>query len=148
MKKKDNLIVLGCTGFIGRNTIEYFASINRYNVYGTYLNRKPWKNSKIKFIKADLTNKKQVKKVLRKMDIVIQAAAITTGAKDIVNKPFIHVTDNAVINSYVMKYAHESFNKFVVFLSCSIMYKSSTKPISEKERFFFGGITFFPFLAR
>lgn len=133
MKKKDNLIVLGCTGFIGRNTIEYFASINRYNVYGTYLNRKPWKNSKIKFIKADLTNKKQVKKVLRKMDIVIQAAAITTGAKDIVNKPFIHVTDNAVINSYVMKYAHESFNKFVVFLSCSIMYKSSTKPISEKE---------------
>ena len=56
MKKKNNLIVLGCTGFIGRNVIEYFASKNRYNVYGTYLTRKPWKNSKIKFIKADLTN--------------------------------------------------------------------------------------------
>ena len=67
------------------------------------------------------------------MDIVIQAAATTTGAKDIVSKPFIHVTDNAVINSYVMRYAHENHNKLVVFLSCSVMYKSSNRPILEKE---------------
>ena len=84
-------------------------------MYGTYLKRKPWKDKTIKFLKADLTNKNNVNRVLKNMDIVIQAAATTTGAKDIVSKPFIHVTDNAVINSYVMRYAHENHNKLVVF---------------------------------
>ena len=133
MKKKSNLIILGCTGFIGRNLTQYFAQKKNYNVYGTYLKRKPWKDKTIKFLKADLTNKNNVNRVLQNMDIVIQAAATTTGAKDIVSKPFIHVTDNAVINSYVMRYAHENHNKLVVFLSCSVMYKSSNRPILEKE---------------
>ena len=41
------------------------------------------------------------------MDIVIQAAATTSGSKDIVSKPFIHVTDNAVINSYMFRSSHK-----------------------------------------
>ena len=38
----------------------------------------------------------KLEKLIKKDDIIIQAAA-TTGSKDIVNKPYIHVTDNAVI---------------------------------------------------
>ena len=40
MKKKSNLIILGCTGFIGRNLTQYFAQKKNYNVYGTYFKRK------------------------------------------------------------------------------------------------------------
>ena len=33
---------------------------------------------------------------MKNKDIVINAAAITSGAKDIVHKPYIHFTDNAL----------------------------------------------------
>ena len=37
---------------------------------------------------------------LQKMDIVMTAAT-TTGSKDVVNQPYVHVTDNAVMNASV-----------------------------------------------
>ncbi len=130
MKK---LIILGCTGFIGKNVAEFFAREKKYKVYGTYFKSKPFKNKSITFLKADLTDKIQVNKVLQGKDILIQAAATTTGAKDIVSKPYIHVTDNAVINSYVMRSAFENKLKRVIFFSCSIMYKPSNKPQKEVD---------------
>lgn len=127
------IVILGATGFIGRNLAEYYSKKKNYQVYAVYNLRKPWKNKNIKFLKADLTNKSDVDKVLKDKDIVIQAAATTSGSKDIVNKPYIHVTDNAVINSYVLRSSYENSNKIFVFLSCSIMYQSSKTPIKENS---------------
>ena len=130
MKK---IIILGSTGFIGRNLTNYFAKQRGYKVFAVYNKKKPWRNKKIKFLKADLTNKNSVNRVLKDKDIVIQAAATTSGSKDIVSKPYIHVTDNAVTNSYILRASYENSNKFFIFLSCSIMYQSSNKPISENS---------------
>jgi nucleoside-diphosphate-sugar epimerase len=130
MKK---IIILGATGFIGRNLTNYFAKQKGYKVFAVYNKKKPWKNSKVKFLKADLTNKNSVNRVLKDKDIVIQAAATTSGSKDIVSKPYIHVTDNTVTNSYILRASYENSNKFFVFLSCSVMYHSSKKPISENS---------------
>ena len=130
MKK---IIILGATGFIGRNLTNYFAKQRGYKVFAVYNKKKPWKNKKIKFLKADLTNKNSVNRVLKDKDIVIQAAATTSGSKDIVSKPYIHVTDNAVTNSYILRASYENSIKFFVFLSCSVMYQSSNKPISENS---------------
>ena len=55
---------------------------------------------KLKWIKIDLRNFNQIKKI-KNFDIVIQAAATTSGANIIINKPYHHVTDNAVMNSYL-----------------------------------------------
>jgi len=130
MKK---IIILGATGFIGRNLTEYYGRKKGYKVFAVYNRRKPWKSKKVNFIKADLTIKENVNRALKNKDIVIQAAATTSGSKDIVGKPYIHVTDNAVINSYVLRSSYENANKFFVFLSCSVMYQSSKKPISENS---------------
>mgnify|MGYP005998393993 CR=1 FL=1 len=130
MKK---IIILGATGFIGRNLTEYYGNKKGYKVFAVYNRRKPWKSKKVNFIKADLTIKENVNKVLKNKDIVIQAAATTSGSKDIVSKPYIHVTDNAVINSYALRSSYENANKFFVFLSCSVMYQPSKKPISENS---------------
>ena len=67
------------------------------------------------------------------MDIVIQAAATTSGSKDIVSKPFIHVTDNAVINSYMFRSSFTHKTKHFIFPSCTVMYPSSKKATKEKD---------------
>jgi nucleoside-diphosphate-sugar epimerase len=66
-----------------------------------------------------------------KPDVVIQAAATTSGSKDIVNNPSLHVTDNAVMNSYIFREAVSAKVKHVVFFSCTVMYPSSDVAIPE-----------------
>ena len=131
MKKKT--LVCGATGFIGRNIAESLAKRDDFEVYGTYLNSKPLDNPRIKMIQADLTNKDNVNQVAKGMDIIVQAAATTSGAKDIVTKPYYHVTDNAVMNSLIFRSAHEHKVSHVVFFSCSVMYQSSKVPVRETD---------------
>lgn len=129
--KKKKILVLGANGFIGQNILRFLNS-KKYKLYGCYLNRKP-KINNIIFKKANLLRKNEVEKIFENMDIVINAAAITTGAKDIVSKPFMHVTDNSIINALVLRVAFEKKIKHIIMLSCTVMYRSSNKPISEKD---------------
>jgi len=102
-------------------------------LFGTYFKSKPLANPGIKMIRADLTNKDDVAKAVEGMDIIIQAAATTSGAGDIVNKPYYHVTDNAVMNSLIFRAAHEYGVSHVVFFSCTVIYQSSDTPVKETD---------------
>ncbi len=131
MKKK--VLVCGSSGFIGRNIAEYFAKKDDFEVFGTYFKSKPYNNSRIKMVRADLTKEKDVKRLIPGMDIIIQAAATTSGAKDIITKPYYHVTDNAVMNSLIFRAAYEYKVSHVIFFSCTVMYQSSDVPVKETD---------------
>jgi nucleoside-diphosphate-sugar epimerase len=130
---KREILVCGSTGFIGRNIVEHFAKRNDFQLYGTYLKSKPLNDSRIKMLKADLTNKEDVNRIVKGKDIIIQAAATTSGAKDIVTRPYYHVTDNAVMNSLIFRSCFEYKVSHVVFFSCTVMYQSSDAPIKETD---------------
>ena len=129
MKKK--ILICGVTGFLGRNIAEFYARKDDYEVFGTYHNSKPFENENIKFLKADLTNTVDVNNVIAGKDILIQAAATTSGAKDIVSKPYIHVTDNAVMNALLFRSALANNISHFIFPSCTIMYESGDMPVKE-----------------
>ena len=130
---KLKVLVCGSTGFIGRNIAEAFAENNGFEVYGTYLKSKPLKNPKIKMLKTDLTDKNDVDSAIREMDIVIQSAATTSGAKDIISKPYYHVTDNTVMNALIFRAAFEHKISHLIFFSCTVMYQSSDIPLKETD---------------
>ena len=132
MSKK--VLICGATGFIGRNIAGHLAKKDDVEVYGTYLNSKPLNNPKITLIKADLTNKDDVDHLLEEdVDVLIQAAATTSGAKDIVTKPYYHVTDNAVMNSLLFRSTFENNVGHVIFFSCTVMHQSSDIPLKETD---------------
>ena len=131
MKKK--ILVFGASGFIGRNIAEFYANVDNFEVFGTYLDSEPLNNPNIKMIKSDLTNKDDVGKAIEGKDIIIQAAATTSGSKDIVTMPYYHVTDNAVMNALIFRAAYDYKISHVVFFSCTTMYQSSDIPIKEAD---------------
>ncbi len=130
---KQQILILGGTGFIGINLVKYFSSFANYDVTATYNIKKKVKLQKVKWIKINLLNYKNLSSVFNKYDIIIQAAATTSGSKDIVNKPYLHVTDNAVMNSYILRSLEKINVKHFIFFSCSVMYPSSKKLLKEKD---------------
>ena len=64
-------------------------------------------NPNIKMIHANLTQKLDVERIMEGMDIVVQAAAITSGIKDIADKPHTFISDNAVMNSMILRSAFD-----------------------------------------
>ena len=135
MAKKNKLLICGATGFVGRNMVEYFADNPDYEVHATHNMRPKFQHQNVRWHKANLTNEREVGCLLAKIkpDQMVQAAATTSGAKDIVSRPYIHVTDNAVMNSYLFRSAVEHGVKHVLFFSCTVMYQSSVVPIKETD---------------
>ena len=135
---KTGLILLcGATGFIGRNLLNYFGQDPNLRIRAVNYSRQPFDTSglsaNIEWVKADLRRSDEVEKVMKGVDVVIQAAATTSGSKDIVSKPYIHVTDNAVMNSLLLREAfHQQVSHFL-FFSCTVMYNSSDKLLSEDD---------------
>ncbi len=82
---------------------------------------------------ADLRDVAAVNALVPGMDVIIQAAATTSGSKDIVATPYIHVTDNAVMNSLLLRACYDHKVGHFVFFSCSVMYQPRETPWREEE---------------
>lgn len=131
MQKK--VLILGATGFIGRNLAERLAARGDLEVYGSYFRSKPLDHPKLRMVQADLTRREDVERVLAGMDIVFQGAAVTTGSKDVREKPYIHITDNAVMNSLIFRACFELSIPHLIFPSCSVLYQDSQEPQQESD---------------
>jgi len=131
MKRK--ILVCGATGFIGRNVAEHFAQNELVEVRGVFHKRPAYKNPKINWVQADLTQLGDVERVMKDVDVVIQATSVTSGVKDIVFNPTIHITDNAVMNSLLLRAAFENKISHFILFSCSVMYPSSNRPLRETD---------------
>lgn len=129
MKKK--ILICGATGFIGRNFINKFKLNNKYKIVATYNKKKPILSKNVSWVKADLRNYKNCIRVTKGVEIVMQFAATTSGSNIILNKPYEHVTDNAVMNSYLLKSIFHNKIKHFIFTSCTVMYPNSNVKCKE-----------------
>jgi nucleoside-diphosphate-sugar epimerase len=128
------ILITGATGFIGTNLINQFSTSGEYQIYATF-NRRPSTNHKnVTWIKTDLTNKEQIDNLFKQidgLDLLIQAAASSSGIMDTVNRSDFHVTDNVVMNSLLLRAANEMKVKHFIFFSCTNMLQNSFDPQDE-----------------
>ena len=127
------ILICGANGFIGKNLLKRFYRRKGFNIRATYFNTAPDMNFDVEWVKVDLRDKEDVRNSLKDVDIVLQYAAVTSGAKDIIERPHIHIADNAIMNSLLFSEAVASGVEHFVFPSCTIMYQSSDIPVRESD---------------
>jgi nucleoside-diphosphate-sugar epimerase len=131
------MLICGANGFIGKNLLNYFAG--KYSVRAIDINiplpasPSTDENNDIEWVRADLRKSAAVKSALKDVDIVLHYAATTTGVADIVSKPYMHVTDNVVMTSLLLREAFEQGIKHFIMPSCTLMYQSSDVPVKETD---------------
>ena len=134
---KKRILLCGATGFIGRNLLEHYSNHDKYDLRATYFKNSSFKLREqypdVRWIYADLNISHYASYVTKDVDIVLQFAATTSGAKDITTKPYIHVTDNAVMNSLLLRAAYDNGAKHFIFPSCTVMYQPSDFPLKEDD---------------
>jgi nucleoside-diphosphate-sugar epimerase len=129
MAKK--VLVCGATGFIGRNVVERLAQRPDLEIHALRFNRPEFRAPGVTWHQADLRDAQAVGRLVAGMDVIVQAAATTSGSKDIVTQPYVHVTDNAVMNSLLLRAAYDHKVGHFVFFSCTVMLASSERPWDE-----------------
>ena len=86
---KTKVLVCGATGFIGRNVTETLARRTDFDVHAVCFTRPSYPCLGVTWHCADLRNAADVDALLAGVDVVIQAAATTSGSKDIVTRPYL-----------------------------------------------------------
>ena len=132
-EKRLRVLVCGATGFIGRNLVETLSQQTDLEIHALRFSRPAYQAPGVTWLQADLRDAAAVNAAVRGMDVVIQAAATTSGSRDIVARPYIHVTDNAVMNSLLLRACHDHKVRHFVFFSCSVMYQPRMLPWREEE---------------
>ena len=123
------VLLTGASGFIGKNIANRLSARHDVKLYG--VGHTKWPSPK--GIKADLRNSDDVKNLVSGRDVVIHAAAVTTGAKDVIERPYVHTTDNAIMSSLLLRAAYEAGVKHFIFFGSTTVYRSSEAPVKESD---------------
>lgn len=134
--KSKNVLVIGGAGFIGSNLIERLLSFGA-NIRSTIHHKKPVViNDNVEYIKCDLLNMDDCKKIVKDIDCIFMCAANTSGAAVMASTPLVHVTPNIIMNSQILEASYINKIKKFIFISSSAAYPPSGNiPIKEECMF-------------
>jgi GDP-L-fucose synthase len=136
MFKGSKVLVTGAGGFLGTNMAKRLVEEGSH-VRGTLHIRGPqFEHQKLEYVKADLTNMEECRRVVEGMDYVFMCAANTSGAAVMATQPLAHVTPNVVMNAQMLEASYQAKVKKFLFISSSAAYPpSGERAISEEEMF-------------
>jgi len=124
---KGKILVLGASGFIGRNLYEYLLN-EGHDAVGQGYSR-----TYSDLISCDLTDFNLTKMLIRGNDYVFMMAAKTFGLGVLTDKPDALVRENVVMNANVLQACYECGVKKVLLMSSSVVYQDDHRFLKEED---------------
>ena len=133
MFEKRNVLVTGGAGFVGANLVERLLAIGA-RVTATLYRRDPIiQDERIRYVRCDLENKADCRRVMAGQDYVFMCAANSSGAFVMETTPLVHLTPNIIMNLRVLDAAHEAGVKKFLFISGTTIYPVTDHPVKEGD---------------
>lgn len=131
----SKILILGGSGFIGQSLCRHFAGKPGAVVFASHFKNKPIQIPNVIWQKVNLLSLNETEKIFQShYDLVINAAAETSGSNITFLNPEIHVINNIKMNSNIFEAMSKGIHPSkYIFLSCTVMYPSSEKPHNEIE---------------
>jgi len=126
------VFVAGGSGFVGSHVCEALHAAGHKVRKGHWMTMPDFQDERFENYYGDLRRAHGSTWGCRGMDAVVMCAAVTSGAKDIVECPMIHNIDNTVMNTRMLAAAYEEGVKHFVFVSSSTVYPFSHSPLKER----------------
>ena len=130
----SRVLVAGGAGFIGANLVKRLLSLGA-RVRAT-LHQKPpvIVDDRIEYVRCDLEDMADCRRVVCDIDYVFMCAANTSGAAVIKANPLVHVTPNVVMNARMLEAAyHAKVRKFVWPSSNAAYPPTGNRAVKEQE---------------
>jgi len=135
--KNKNILIIGGNGFIGSHLTEKLIETGaNIAIAGKKSKPKNLKNKKeIKYIKTELTDLKECKRIIKDFDIVFQLAGIAGGIGYSAANHGSLFTKNSMMNLNTLEAAKESSVKFYQYLSSVGIYPNKKNLLKEEDGF-------------
>jgi GDP-L-fucose synthase len=131
----SKILILGATGFVGRNLAEKLYKEGYTNLRNHGFTRKL--EGFGESVQGDLRDEKFVEEIMNGVDVVYHCAASTSNAVDTIYAPLLHVTPNVIINALTMEKAYKEGVKKFIFLSSSTIYpESGERAVCETDNIY------------
>ena len=132
MTQRQRILVCGATGFIGRNIVERLSLEPNTEVIAVEHETPRFDCPDVTWVRADLICQEDVQTVLQGIDIVVQAAADFRRCRYCAAALHPHIRQRRHEFSYFsdgLRPEHQTCR----FFSCTVMYPSSDRPLSEDD---------------
>lgn len=131
-----SVFLAGATGLVGSGVIQYI--LNHYpmtQIHAAYYRHtRPFiRDKRIKYLFADLRSEKDCIRAVKGCDCAIMAAANTSGADMAVQKPWLQVDDNAIMNVQLLNAFHKVRMERIVYIGSATLYQELDGFIKEDQ---------------
>ncbi len=132
---KGNYLIAGAAGLMGSIALLRLSNLPGINVRAADLRKPRISAGNISFVRADLKNLDECKKVVKDIDYLFMFAAILSTAPVMAKNPISHVTLNMIINSQILEAAYLAGVKKFLWLSSSTGYPLREGILKEENMF-------------
>lgn len=123
----------GGAGFIGSRLVERLVGAGACVRATLYQEGAVVGDERIEYVRADLTQAEDCRRVCADMEYVFLCAANTSGAAVMEKTPLVHLTPNLIMNARMLEAAYAAGAKKTLFISSNTVYPVSDVPVKETD---------------